>query len=96
MLLTRKPKAIIAIGVNINVSTSRPMSDETLMSLENDGIAIMGMIPADRYERIQGIKNGTVTIIRDTVEVEREGILKKAVNKVKDKIEERKDAKDNI
>ena len=72
------------------------MSDETLMSLENDGIAIMGMIPADRYERIQGIKNGTVTIIRDTVEVEREGILKKAVNKVKDKIEERKDAKDNI
>ena len=43
------------------------MSDETLMSLENDGIAIMGMIPADRYERIQGIKNGTVTIIRDTV-----------------------------
>jgi len=28
--------------------------------------------------------------------VEREGILKKAVNKVKDKIEERKDAKDNI
>jgi hypothetical protein len=54
------------------------------------------MIPADRYERIQGIKNGTVTIIRDTVEVEREGILKKAVNKVKDKIEERKDAKDNI
>ena len=72
------------------------MSDETLMSLENDGIAIMGMIPTDRYERIQGIKNGTVTIIRDTVEVEREGILKKAVNKVKDKIEERKDAKDNI
>jgi K(+)-stimulated pyrophosphate-energized sodium pump len=62
------------------------MSDETLMSLENDGIAIMGMIPADRYERIQEIKNGTVTIIRDTVEVEREGILKKAVNKVKDKI----------
>ncbi|MDB9931096.1 sodium-translocating pyrophosphatase [Flavobacteriales bacterium] len=53
------------------------MSDETLMSLENDGIAIMGMIPADRYERIQGIKNGTVTIIRDTVEVEREGFLKK-------------------
>ena len=72
------------------------MSDETLMSLENDGIAIMGMIPTDRYEKIQGIKNGTVTIIRDTVEVEREGILKKAVNKVKDKIEERKDAKDNI
>ena len=67
-----------------------------IAAAKNDGIAIMGMIPADRYERIQGIKNGTVTIIRDTVEVEREGILKKAVNKVKDKIEERKDAKDNI
>ncbi len=71
------------------------MSDETLMSLENDGISIVGMIPADRYERIQGIRNGTVQIIRDTVEIEKEGFIKKTINNVKENIQERKDAKED-
>lgn len=71
------------------------ISDNTLMSMENDGITIMGLIPADRYDRIQELRAGSVQVIRDTVEVEKEGFIKKTINNVKENIKERREEKKN-
>ena len=70
------------------------LSDETLMAMEKDGVYIMDKISTERYERIQELKAGSVQIVRDTVIVEKKGIIREAVDNFKEKRAEKKAAKE--
>ncbi|MEN9002851.1 MAG: hypothetical protein ABF242_11100, partial [Flavobacteriales bacterium] len=74
------------------------MSDETLLSLERDGINIEKMVSRERFEGLADARASYVKIVRDTVEVDRPGLIKRTINNIKEKRAERKaekDAEDN-
>ena len=71
------------------------MSDETLLSLQRDGINIEKIVSRERYEDLKLISTNTVTTVTDTVIIKKKGLIKRTVDKVKENRAERKAKKDN-
>ena len=70
------------------------LSDATLISMQRDGINIEKMVTRERFDAIQLLNTNSVKIIRDTVEVEKEGFIKKTINNIKEKRAEKKAEKE--
>jgi len=71
------------------------MSDETLLSLERDGVNIEKMVTRERFETLQLVKANNIQTITDTVIIEKKGIIRNAIDNIKEKRAERKAEKAN-